>query len=88
MHFGGKGVWVEWMIIAFSDNKYLNFDNDDNDNDDQDDDDDDNDGGYDDEDDDDDDESSCSICPFASSGFVRGIVTERGRKGTTWLCSL
>ena len=37
---------------------------------------------------DDDDESSCSICPFASSGFVRGIVTERGRKGTTWLCSL
>ena len=31
----------------------------------------------DDDDDDDDDESSCSFCPFASSGFVRGIVIVR-----------
>ena len=31
----------------------------------------------DDHDDDDDDESSCSFCPFASSGFVRGIVIVR-----------
>ena len=29
------------------------------------------------DDDDDDDESSCSFCPFASSGFVRGIVIVR-----------
>ena len=53
------------MILAmfFNDD---DFDSDDND------DDDDFDFG-----DDDDDKISCSLCPFASSGFVREIVIER-----------
>ena len=81
------------MVIFFKtmqeDDRWADvYDDDDDDDYDDYDDDDDDDDDDDNCDDCDDDESSCSICPFASSGFVRGIVTEGGREGTTWLCSL